>query len=227
MLIPLLNSPLSAIIDDSFAYLSQFQWRELHCPPAKTIYAAATIDRKLVRLHRLILGISDPKIRIDHHDGTGLNNTLDNLRIASPSQNTANTPRLSTNTSGFKGVYWCQEKKKWRAQIVFNNKTRSLGRFADPVAAAKTYDTHALVCFGEFALLNFPTDSRQSPSQDAPLIRLDRGNSVRRASRALLNRGGVFPARSVIASLPSALPAPPVKGESPSDGQHLTSPSIC
>lgn len=49
-------------------------------------------------------------------DGTNLNNIL--------------TKRLyKNNTSGIKGVYWDKTQNKWAAQITFQGKTHTLGRF--------------------------------------------------------------------------------------------------
>lgn len=59
---------------------------------------------------------------IDHRDGDGLNNTRLNLRSASPSQNLQNASRRSDNTSGFKGVGWHGQSKRWRARIRINGK---------------------------------------------------------------------------------------------------------
>ena len=48
--------------------------------------------------------------------------------------------RLSTNTSGVKGVTWDKARKKWRAQIEFQKKHYNLGRYEnkeDAIAARK------------------------------------------------------------------------------------------
>ena len=58
-----------------------------------------------VLMHRQILGLLKGDRRTgDHADGDTLNNTNDNLRIASAAQNTQNQGLRSSNTSGFKGV---------------------------------------------------------------------------------------------------------------------------
>ena len=53
-----------------------------------------------------------PKI-IDHIDGNPSNNNLDNLREASHAENMRNSKIPTSNSSGFKGVYWCKTYKKW------------------------------------------------------------------------------------------------------------------
>jgi len=62
-----------------------------------------TSNRRKFRLHRIIMGITDPKIMIDHKDRNGLNNTRENLRIATNSQNQMN--KISTSSSGYMGVH--------------------------------------------------------------------------------------------------------------------------
>jgi hypothetical protein len=108
---------------------------------------------KTVHLHRLILNAS-PKIDVDHKDGNGLNNHKQNLRLCSPSQNTANGVKHCNNTSGFKGVSWHKGKRKWEAQIQTGHKTKFLGRFDSPQKAALAYNIAAISTFGEFARLN-------------------------------------------------------------------------
>jgi len=46
--------------------------------------------RRTVRLHRVILGITDPTILVDHRDGNPLNNVRSNLRLATRAQNGSN-----------------------------------------------------------------------------------------------------------------------------------------
>ncbi len=57
-----------------------------------------------------------PKL-IDHRDGNRQNNSIDNLREATQSQNMANTRIRIDNTSGHKGISWAARNKKWRVQV--------------------------------------------------------------------------------------------------------------
>jgi HNH endonuclease/AP2 domain len=87
---------------------------------------------------------------IDHCDGDATNNRWTNLRRATPSQNTANSRRPRTNTSGYKGAS-LTESGRWRAAIWKKGRWIYLGTFATPKAAHAAYVAAARKLFGEFA----------------------------------------------------------------------------
>jgi len=60
----------------------------------------------------------------------------------------------SINTSGFKGVYFNKEKQKWQVAIGGPGNRIYIGRFNDPVDAARAYDAAAIKHYGEFAKTN-------------------------------------------------------------------------
>ena len=118
-------------------------------------YMMVKIDKREYYAHRLAwfwVHGQWPPDEIDHANNARDDNRLCNLRLASGIQNTANAQRRSDNRSGYKGVGWHKHKKRWCARI----KQRTIGYFADPIAAAKAYDAKARELFGEFAHLNFP-----------------------------------------------------------------------
>lgn len=109
-------------------------------------------------LHKAIIHLSGHEVKdeeeIDHKDLDKLNNLEINLRICTPSQNQANRGKQKNNTSGYVGVNWCKNAKKWEARIWSNNKKIHLGYFDDPKEAAKAYNAAAIKHHGEFAVLN-------------------------------------------------------------------------
>ncbi len=111
-------------------------------------------NQKPYLLHRFLMGVTDPKVIVDHRDRNPLNNKRSNLRFASASQNSANQ-RKSTHSSRFRGVTWAKTRRKWQAQIGDNGKYRYLGYFTDEKLAACAYDDAAREIFGEFAVCNF------------------------------------------------------------------------
>lgn len=97
---------------------------------------------------------------VDHRDHNGLNNTRDNLRVATRSQNHRNRQKLPGNaTSDYKGVSWDKARGRWTAHIKIGGKAKNLGRFEEELTAARVYDAAALRLFGSFALLNLSSDS--------------------------------------------------------------------
>jgi hypothetical protein len=98
----------------------------------------------------LILKGEWPK-RLDHIDGDRLNNRIENLRECTQSQNLANTGKLSTNTSGIKGVNWHKASQRWLAQIKVRGKQRHLGVFKTKEEAGVVYAAAAKEAFGDFA----------------------------------------------------------------------------
>ncbi len=92
-----------------------------------------------------------PKKDIDHVDLNKGNNRWKNLCEATGSQNKQNGTKYRTNTSGFKGVHWDREARKWRAQIRVNKAGHTVGRFATPQQAHAAYVKAAKKHFGEFA----------------------------------------------------------------------------
>jgi hypothetical protein len=91
---------------------------------------------------------------LDHIDRVKHHNKLENLRLASVTENRYNTAISSRNTSGYKGVYFDKRRNKWVAQITVNKKQMLLGRFEDPREAAICYNTAAEELHGEYACLN-------------------------------------------------------------------------
>lgn len=149
--------------DEDYELVNQFRWQIRK--PKKTFYAIRDTyvsrrkghrrERKFESMHRLIMGVSDKKIYIDHKDHNGLNNQKSNLREATHTQNLANTHKYK-GTSKYKGVTFEKSSGMWRGRIGVDNKIINLGRFDNEDAAARRYDISAIKYFGEFANLNFP-----------------------------------------------------------------------
>lgn len=148
------------IDDEDFDVVSQSNWH-VHIDRRKDgsirgVYAIRNIStpsgRTSQKLHRLLMGVTDPKVEVDHIDHNGLNNRRNNLRVATHSQNAQNrviSPLC--NTSGHKGVVWHKRHAKWQAQIKIYGKIKHLGYFERIEDAVVAYNKAAAETFGEFA----------------------------------------------------------------------------
>ena len=160
--IPLTRDKVAIIDADSLPIIAGYRWYaakpKAHHGNRRTWYAQAIarVDGKstTVLMHRLIIGAEKGE-KVDHKNGNGLDNRRDNLRLATSSQNTANTPPPATNTSGYKGVHFHRRNKTWEASVVFEGARRHLGKFESPEDAARAYDAAAIEIWGEYAWTNF------------------------------------------------------------------------
>lgn len=117
------------------------------------IISTNKIQGKKQYLHRMVLGVFDTNIHIDHKNMNPLDNRRSNLRICTPAQNAINRPKQKNNTTGFKGVY-LRSNGKFRAAIRVDQKLLCIGTFTDKMEAARAYNKAAKKYFGKFARLN-------------------------------------------------------------------------
>lgn len=142
-----------ALVDDEdFDMLNTRKWYV--AKPAHTCYAVAWVKGKMKKMHRVILGMTDPKVFVDHKDGNGLNNQRENIRVATYSQNMANRRSQKNSTSKYLGVYWSKPARKWKAQVRDGGALIYLGYFEKETDAAIAYNNGAVKAHGEFANLN-------------------------------------------------------------------------
>lgn len=160
----LLTQGFVALVDDEdYEVLAALSWTPAH--RGSGVYAVHYKRRKgeprtCTLMHRLILD-APPGLQVDHANGNTLDNRRSNIRLATRSQNQANS-RRTRGASRFKGVNWFSPKGCWVAKIGLNQCSRHLGYFADEEAAARAYDDAAREVFGPFAALNFPRPGEQS-----------------------------------------------------------------
>lgn len=111
---------------------------------AKTPYIPIRYMGKVYLSHRIVWEMhngSIPKgMQIDHIDGNGSNNKIENLRIVTGAENLKNKSKYRNNKSGVVGVSWDKASQKWHSYISDNGKRKSLGFFSekcDAISARK------------------------------------------------------------------------------------------
>jgi hypothetical protein len=96
-------------------------------------YVGVHINGKKEYMHRMIFLYHHgylPKY-IDHIDGDGTNNRIENLRETTQSQNLMNVPGRKGTKSGIKNVYWHAKLKKWTVQVKVGDKGKHFGLYDD------------------------------------------------------------------------------------------------
>lgn len=118
-------------------------------------YFVASLGRKdnHIFLHRLVMA-PENGMYVDHIDGNKGNCRRSNLRFCTYAENNRNMKISKRNSSGYKGVHWASDRRKWRAEITVNGKHIRLGSYDSIDEAAEVYDKAATFYFGEFAKTN-------------------------------------------------------------------------
>lgn len=154
------------IVDNiDYMYLSRFSWyaRESKKVGKAPIFYACRRegvrgDSRYFYMHREILERMGFKnfIQTDHKNRNSLDNTRENLRPATSSQNNSNM-NSKIGKSGYRGVVRLSGnlEKPFRALLSVNGRTLHVGYFATSKEAAMAYDVAARKYRGEFALVNF------------------------------------------------------------------------
>lgn len=98
-------------------------------------YYVTSVNRIKYFIHRIIFCIHNNcegvDFIIDHIDRNKSNNSPENLRTVTKSENGLNRLATSSNTSGFKNISWSKTDKAWRVQIGINNKRFHIGLYKD------------------------------------------------------------------------------------------------
>lgn len=79
-------------------------------------------------ISRFILDINSRDVVVDHISGNSLDNRKQNLRMCTQTDNVCNKSR-NNSSSGYNGVYYDKNRRKWGPEIVKNSKRYHLGRY--------------------------------------------------------------------------------------------------
>lgn len=150
--------------DEDYESLMAYRWQLFIIKAKNTVkHYAKRIEyipggkgkSRCILMHRVILGVTDPDLHVDHQNNDGLDCQRHNLRVATDSQNAQNRHILrSTKSSRFRGVSKTRRGKPWRASICLDRHRMYIGCFWEECDAALAYNLKAHELFGEFARLN-------------------------------------------------------------------------
>lgn len=142
----------------------EFRWRRamaMNRIPAGSVaghislagYRVINVDGVLYYAQRLAWLMQTgcfPASDMDHRNGRRDDNRWSNLRMATRSQNCANSKRRKDNSTGEKGVALIRGTR-WRATIRKDRKRHHLGYFDTKEKAAAAYREAAVSLFGQHA----------------------------------------------------------------------------
>ena len=121
---------------------------------SKSGYQKVRLDRQEIFAHRIIYAMHYGDIpndmHIDHINGIKHDNRIENLRLATNTENICNQKNAQvSNKTGFLGV--SVDRNKFVAQIQIKGIKKRLGRFSNIQDASKAYHFARKEYFGEFA----------------------------------------------------------------------------
>lgn len=158
-LIPLTQGQFAKVSAHRYEELSKWKWYAIWFPLASQFYAARKSrtpegKRYVMYMHRFILGLeyADPREGDHRNPKDTLNNTDENLRIATRGGQCRNQTKRKHNRSGFKGIY--RKGHRWGAKIVLNRVPHYLGSFASQEEAHAAYCVASKRLHGEFGNSN-------------------------------------------------------------------------
>ena len=143
--------------DEDYDQINKNRWfvmKLYHCDTPIVYarrYEGKKDDFRAILMHREIL-MPDKGLKVDHVDGSGLNNQRSNLRVATHSQNMSHRTKRASATSKYLGVFF--DGKSYVASCKHNGVTKRMGGFKTEKEAALTYNYYAHFHKGEFAKLN-------------------------------------------------------------------------
>jgi hypothetical protein len=94
-------------------------------------YSSTKINGQHWSVHKLIYLYHYGVIpqHLDHINQNSSDNRIENLRIATVSQNMCNRKIFANNTSGCKGVSWHKKQSRWFVYVDVNKKRKNIGYF--------------------------------------------------------------------------------------------------
>ena len=107
-------------------------------------------NEKNIKLHRLIMGVTDGNIKVDHIFHKKYDNRKSELRVCSNADNCANHVLAKNNTSGKSGIHFRKDTNKWRVRLWKDYKCYNIGQFNNFEDAVIARDEAEVKYFKEY-----------------------------------------------------------------------------
>ena len=107
-------------------------------------YIKIIVNKKLLMLHRYLMGITDPNIFIDHINSNKSDNSRSNLRISNAKLNAQNKSKAKNSTSRYFGVNYRKNRKLWEYSIHKDGKVLVFGSNKNEEYVARKRDMYIL-----------------------------------------------------------------------------------
>ncbi len=126
-------------------------------------FVTYSVGETTAPLHRLIMGVEEPGLRVIHRNRDPLDCRRSNLEVRTDAEAVVRNRKMGSvsgrvYSSRFKGVSYVKRVGRWRMQLSKGGKKLASGYFEDEAEAARAYDRAAWDAFGPGAYLNFPGD---------------------------------------------------------------------
>lgn len=142
-----------ATIDDcDFEEVSKYKW--FAKKDRNTYYAITRIKLenwkyKTIQMHAIIAKTKKWLVT-DHIDRNWLNNSRENLRICTNSENAMNRWKNKNNTSWLKWISYVKNRNKWSAEVIIRWKKKWIWYFEDKIMAYNKYCEYCMQESWEF-----------------------------------------------------------------------------
>jgi len=118
------------------------------CPASDGGYLQIVLDGKKYFAHRLawfyVYG-EMPGKEVFHRNENKQDNSIENLGVRTATERARSLGVDVRNKSGHLGVSWTESRKKWRASIRLDGKSKSLGYFQSKEDAIRAYEIARLL----------------------------------------------------------------------------------
>lgn len=162
LFIPLSQNKYAIIDSEDLSKIRRYKW----CLGPNGHYACSRTYKKTVRMHRLI--ISNSEGMVDHINGNTLDNRRSNLRVCTPAENSRNRFYSKLNKTGYKGVFFDKNLKKFRSSIGMDYKHIYLGVSNSAENLSKLYENKAKELHGDFFCFSKKYNEMEIPESLVP-----------------------------------------------------------